>query len=415
MSGGGLLQLVAFGAQDMYLTGNPQITFFNAVYRRHTNFAMESMEQTFSGTADFGRKVSCLVARNGDLIHKSYLQVTLPQLTGNASQSGGASGPQTVCWTNNIGHVMIDNMTVEIGGSIIDQHYGQWLTIYSELTMPEEKVHGYNVMIGNTDVLTTKATTIPQTDIYVPLIFWFNRNPGLALPLIALTYHEVKINIQFVPIRNLYITSDNTPLQNEPSMVDSTLYIDYIFLDQDERRMMSQQNHEYLIEQLQFQGAESFNNSAVRQKLNFSHPCKELVWVIQMDDNVLNQANRWTDFTTSGTNSSLYWQGDDPLVDAKIQLNTHDRITTRTAPYWNLIQPYNHHTRIPSTGIYLYSFALKPEEHQPSGSINMSRIEGTTLQMTLATGTSSVRSYVYAVNYNVLRVTSGLGGLAYSN
>ena len=364
---------------------------------------MESMEQTFTGNADFGRKVSCLVARNGDLIHKAYIEIDLPALTANSSQ--------TVAWTRNIGHVILDEVSVEIGGTIIDKHYGMWFTIYNELTQVAEKEDGYNVMIGNTASLTTLAATIPATSIYVPLIFWFNRNPGLALPLIALMYHDVKINISFRPAAECYVTLDNNPLTTLPSIQDATLYIDYIFLDAPERRMFSQMNHEYLIEQLQCNGAESYSNSSVRQQLNFSHPTKEIIWVIQPDANVISGVNRWVDFTDNGTGSNPY-AGNDPLVDAKVQLNTHDRVTTRTAAYWNLVQPYNHHTRIPSTGIYLYSFALTPENHQPSGTINMSRIENCTINMTLSTGTSPVRIYPYGVNYNVLRVTSGMGGLA---
>lgn len=172
-------------------------------------------------------------------------------------------------------------------------------------------------------------------------------------------------------------------------------------------------NHEYLIEILQNNGAESYNSSAVRLRLNFSHPTKELIWVIQPDANVVGGANRWADFTDNGTGPNPY-AGNDPMVDARIQLNTHDRISTRKAAYYNLIQPYNHHTRIPSTGIYVYSFALKPEEHQPSGSINMSRIESVNLLLTNSTGTSPVRVNTYARSYNILRITSGMAGLAYS-
>lgn len=363
---------------------------------------MESMEQTFTGNADFGRKVSCLVARNGDLIHKAYLQIDLPPLTANAGQQ--------VSWTRNIGHIILDEISIEIGGSIIDKHYGLWFTIYNELTQVAEKEDGYNVMIGNTAALTTPAAAIPAASLLVPLIFWFCTNPGTSLPLIALMYHDVKLNISFRPATECYITSDNAALASVPMLQNVSLFLDYIFLDAAERRMFSQMNHEYLITQLQTNGAESYSNSSIRQKLNFSHPVKELVWVIQPDANVINGANRWVDFTDNGTGSNPYG-GNDPLVDAKIQLNTHDRITTRKAAYYNLLQSYNHHTRIPSTGIYVYSFALEPEKHQPSGSINMSRIEGVNLQMTLSTGTSPVRIYPFAVNYNVLRITSGMGGL----
>jgi hypothetical protein len=409
MSSGGLLQLVAFGAQDAYISGTPQITFFRVVYRRHTNFAMESMAQTFTGTADFGRKVSCLVARNGDLIHKAYLQIDLPTLTPN--------GGQTVAWTRNIGHVLLEEVNVEIGGTIIDRHYGMWFTIYNELTQSAEKEDGYKVMIGDTAALTTQsATPIAGATLLVPLIFWFNRNPGLALPLIALMYHDVKINIQFRPSLECYITDDNLALTAVPVLANVELFLDYIFLDAPERRMFSQMNHEYLIEQIQSNGpsGESFNNSSVRQKINFSHPTKELIWVVQPDANVVGNVNRWVDFTDNGAGPAPY-AGANPVTEARIQLNTHDRITLRPSSYFNLLQPYNHHSRIPATGVNVYSFALEPEKHQPSGSINLSRIEGVTIQMTLSTGTDPVRIFPFAPNYNVFRVTSGMGGLAYAN
>jgi len=405
MSSGGLLQLVAFGAQDAYISGTPQITFFRVVYRRHTNFAMESMAQTFTGTADFGRKVSCLVARNGDLVHKAYLQVDLPALTANAGE--------TVAWAKQIGHVLLEEVNVEIGGTIIDRHYGMWFTIYNELTQMSEKEDGYKVMIGDTATLTNQGSTKPAATLMIPLIFWFNRNPGLALPLIALMYHDVKINFHFRPAVECYITSDNLPLTTVPVLSNVELYLDYIFLDAPERKMFSQMNHEYLIEQVQSTGSsgESSNNSSVRQKINFSHPTKELIWVVQPDANVIGNVNRWVDFTDNGAGVNPY-AGANPVTEAKIQLNTHDRVTLRPSSYFNLLQPYNHHSRIPATGINVYSFGLEPEKHQPSGSINLSRIEGVTIQMTLSTGTSPVRIYPFAPNYNVFRVTSGMGGLA---
>ena len=407
MSSGGLLQLIAVGAQDAYTIGKPQVTFFRQVYRRHTNFAMESMEQTFTGTADFGRKVSCTVARNGDLISKAYLEVDLPALVSNGSG-------QTVAWTQEVGHFLIDEISVDIGGATIDKHYGIWYSIYNELTQVSEKTDAYDVMIGNTSQLTTPAATIPETTLYIPLIFWFNKNPSLALPLVALAYHDVKINITFSRASDLYVTSDGAPLTQAPSLQNATLFIDYIFLDAPERRMFSQASHEYLIDQLQFNGAESYSASSIRHKINFSHPTKELIWVVQPDANVVNGANRWSDYTDNGTGTHPY-EGNDTVIDAKIQLNTQDRISQRPSAYFNLLQPYYHHTRNPTTGIYLYSFALKPESHQPTGTINLSRLEGVYLNMNLSTGTSPVKVYVFGVNFNVLRITSGMGGLAFAN
>jgi len=326
-----------------------------------------------------------------------YLQVDLPPVAGT-----------DVAWVRNIGHVLINNVEIEIGGQRIDKHYGEWLHIWSELTQTAEHLDGYNVMIGNTTTLTTPGASVPASRLYIPLQFWFNRNPGLALPLIALQYHEVKINVEFRPVAECYV---GTPSAT-PSLVDASLYVDYVYLDTDERRQFAQVAHEYLIEQLQFTGSESFSNSSVKSKLNFNHPVKELIWVVQLDDNTA--ANRWTDFTDNGAGGNPY-AGGDPLTDAKLQLNGHDRFSVRSAAYFNLVQPYQHHTRVPSTGIYAYSFALKPEEHQPSGTVNMSRIDNATLQLTNATGSDAVKLRVYAVNYNVLRVMSGMGGVAYSN
>ena len=388
------MQLVAYGAQDIYLTGNPQITFFKVVYRRHTNFAMESIEQTFNGTVDFGRKVSCTVSRNGDLIGKTYLQVALPALSGT-----------NVAWTRNIGHALIDYVNIEIGGQEIDRHYGDWLNIWNELTQTAEHEDGYSVMIGNTSDLTTPASSVDAATLYVPLQFWFNRNPGLALPLIALSYHEVKFNISFTAVSSLTVGT----VTGTPSIGSCSLYIDYVYLDTDERRQFAQVQHEYLIEQLQFTGEESYNNSAIKSKLSLNHPVKFIAWVFQLNSNV--SANRLADYTDGST----AYAGGDTVSDAKLQLNGQDRFSVRDGRYFNVVQPYQHFTRCPATGIYVYSFALNPQEHQPSGSVNMSRIDNATLLLNLTTGTNPGKLRVYAVNYNVLRIMAGMGGVAYAN
>lgn len=394
------MQLVAYGAQDIYLSGNPQITFFKVVYRRHTNFSIEAIEQTFTGNADFGRKVQSTISRNGDLIWKVYLQVDLPEVTKTAGTFG---------WARWIGHVLIKQVELEIGGQRIDRQYGDWMTIWSELTLPAEKQTGFFNMIGNVSDLYTQAVTVNAQRLYIPLQLYFCRNVGLALPLIALQYHEVKITLEFRAVTECYITDDGTAPDATPSLTSATLYVDYIYLDTDERRRFAQLSHEYLIEQLQFTGDESVSNTSVRIRLNFNHPCKEFIWVSQLDSVVAANVNEWANYTNAAG-----FAGNNLLVDAKLLLNGHDRFSTRQAAYFNLVQPWQHHTRIPSTGIYVYSFALNPEDHQPSGSANLSRIDNATFQMTLSTSNAQ-KIRVYAVNYNVLRIMSGMGGLAYSN
>ncbi len=383
--GGGLMQLVAYGAQDIYLTGNPQITFFKVVYRRHTNFSMEAIEQTFNGSADFGKRVTCTVSRNGDLMHKVYLQVTVPALAAGKS------------FAANLGQALIKYAEVEIGGQRIDKHYGDWMHIWNELSQEAGKKAGYGLMTG-----AALGAESPETDLYIPLEFWFCRNPGLALPLIALQYHEVKINIEFRALSEI-VTSGVSA-----SLSAASLYVDYIYLDTDERRRFAQVSHEYLIEQVQFTGDESVSSISNKIKLNFNHPCKELVWVVQRDAAVA-ATNRFDYTDTDSVN---------PVLIAKLQLNGHDRFSERMGRYFNLVQPYQHHTNVPKAGINVYSFGLKPEEHQPSGTCNMSRIDNATLQLTLTSETftdGDAKVRVYATNYNVLRIMSGMGGLAYSN
>ena len=559
--GGGLMQLVAYGAQDVYLTGNPQITFWKVSYRRYTNFAMESIEQTFNGQADFGRRVTCTISRNGDLAYRTYLQVTLPEINQNMQgpNQDGEYGPVYARWLDCPGEQMISQVEVEIGGQRIDRQYGDWMHIWNQLTMSSEQQRGYYKMIGNTTQLTyitdpsfndvdgpceanaprqvcAPRNALPETTLYVPLLFWYCRNPGLALPLIALQYHEVKINLDIRPIDECLWavntldcdqTSSSSPKVTtayNQSLVAASLYVDYVFLDTDERRRMAQNPHEYLIEQLQFTGDESVGSSSNKIKLNFNHPVKELVWVVQPDENVdycssLECGNvlyrvlgaqpfNYTDaidalpnaihafggpgavagegphytqafidedglfhnagaadlhsdakdtwskskygkyvdpnfgikdntlgedadrYETSGISDAgtfvlaetaldMHCWGENPVVTGKLQLNGQDRFSEREGTYFDLVQPYQAHTRNPDSGINVYSFALRPEEHQPSGSCNFSRIDNATLQLVLSNstvaGTKTAKVRVYATNYNVLRIMSGMGGLAYSN
>jgi hypothetical protein len=477
--GGGLMQLVAYGAQDVYLTGNPQITFFKVVYRRHTNFSMEAIQQTINGSAGGTGSGTVTVSRNGDLVHKVYV----------------VNSQTTVAIAD--GQIIFDVVELEIGGQLIDRQNWLWREIYLELTTPESKARGVQAMTHSGAGLPTRDLLQNSGDIVVPLHFWFCNNPGLALPLIALQYHEVKIKINW---------SDAAATNNQ-------VWCDYIYLDTDERRRFAQVSHEYLIEQVQMQGLQASQT----QKLNFNHPVKELIW------------------TSPATNA---------YGTARLTLNGHDRFAARNEEYFQLTQPLQHHTAVPGTNIEVtnraqfispiidtgitshndtetrtaavtlsgttllfatggaadvghdqfrigdvisinygggdnadaadtfshiatvtgttgdttvtfapqwadnnipaltnedglsvyiiarkqdplarcsaitrkincYSFALKPEEHQPSGTCNFSRID--TARLETGANLAAGDHQIYAVNYNVLRIMSGMGGLAYSN
>ena len=562
--GGGLMQLVAYGAQDVYLSGNPQITFFKVVYRRHTNFAVEPIPQTWNGSADFGRTVTCNVNRNGDLITNMYLCVELAAATASNSVAWG--------YVNRLGHAIVQDVKIEIGGSKIDEHYADWLNVWYELTHNTSQERGYAKMIGDDSSLTTVTTDSKLAYImYVPLIFWFNRNNGLALPLIALQYHDVRITLIYntfakcVNYQGLTAPTVTTP------MTDSFLVIDYVYLDSEERKRFAQASHEYLIEQLQFTGSESLTSVTNKYRLNFNHPCKYLIWAPHFDlfqnsqlwlsyafdgnwtaakdyfakvlsvvsaagltitnNNVTANYSttsgsegglapltvsssissvltsllsefevQWSiqDLTTSGVNSlgsiasntsiedlfgnaivtrntlsvanitvlastvlsyisssaaeytyantfmsavgytvvnqfnygNYIDESDNPVYDAKLQLNGHDRFQDRDGYYFNYVQPYQHFTHTPADGINVYSFALKAEDHQPTGSCNFSRIDNATLNVSVGYNNSNLNAStytttylnasssvmnIYTVNYNVLRVMSGMAGTAYSN
>ena len=438
--GGGLLQLVAYGAQDVYLTGNPQITFFKVVYRRHTNFAIEAIQQTFNGNAGYGNTVTCQISRNGDLINRMYLQVDVPK-------KKNLTTPTTSTYQNYLGLRLIKSVVIEIGGQQIDKHYSDWLYIWNELSLPIGKRYAYDTMVGaDKDILGGGFvnSAITDTTLYIPFEFWFCRNVGLALPLIALQYHEVKVKIDFETKANC-ISIPTGSLDDFEPIKNISLWADYIFLDTDERRRFAQLSHEYLIEQLQFTGTEPLVPGTNRIKLNFNHPCKELVWVAKTTTTV--NKTRWYDYTNKdnvenydsyklafggsadagGQRTSNYLvisdvkppTNNNPFINAILQLNGNDRFAVREGDYFNYVQPFQHHTNVPvHNSINVYSFALKPEEHQPSGTLNMSRIDTATLMVNANpadTGLSYQGINIYAVNYNVLRILSGMGGLAYSN
>jgi len=409
------MQLVAYGAQDIYLTGNPQITFFKVVYRRHTNFSIESIQQTWSGNSvSADGRCTATISRNGDLVHKMYIEITIAGDGGNSNAF------------INSGSDWIKTCEIEIGGQQIDKITGQWMESWAELTEPNPgliRSSGKNASASLGQETANRVGTRFQNmtgfggcgqftngslPLYIPLPFWFCRNPGLSLPLIALQYHEVKV-----------ILEHQLQTSISASATNQQLWVDYIYLDTDERRRFAQVSHEYLIEQLQYQQMTDKN-----QVLNFNHPVKELVWV-----------SASSTVSTKGQSELIYSDQTYKTAKWKLTLNGHDRFDERPISYFTRQQVYDYHTGsgglkvnasngsgsyqgvnqdVYSDAIYVYSFALKPEEHQPSGTCNFSRIDNAQLECDTDL-TSSGKWTIYAVNYNVLRIMSGMGGLAYSN
>ena len=416
---GGLMQLVAYGAQDVYLTGNPEVTFYQAKYKRHTNFAMENIEQTVNGTAANSGRVSVTVARNGDLVGDMYIELESNAVSSNTSVDSDA------CW---VAERAVNNVELSIGGQRVDKHYQKWWRLYSELYLDEAKKLNWGKM----------TTGIDGKAVYLPLIFFFNRNPGLYLPLIALQYHEVRIDID--------LASDMEDFLNKSVF---KVWANYVYLDTEERRRFAQKGHEYLIEQVQHTGSDTVTSAQTKQvRLSYNHPVKELAFCfsntsvgtslwnftsksqpgeIILESNVRANADAncyvpigaatgapVLAIGTDGSTEDFTEDANGPLDTFKLVLNGQDRFKEQKGKYFNQVQPFNHHSGCPYPGVYAYSFALKPEEHQPTGTCNFSRIDNAQVSVKMNT-TDATTMHMFATNYNVLRIQSGMGGLAFSN
>ena len=428
------MQLVAYGAQDVYLTGNPKVTFFQAVYKRHTNFAMENIEQTVNGTAGNSGRVSVTIARNGDLIADMYVEMK----TVAAISATTTDATKDACW---VAERAIKDIELSIGGQRIDKHYQRWWRLYSELYLDASKKQTYGKMTSSRGA---------ATQVFLPLIFFFNRNPGLALPLIALQYHEVRLDFDLSSDFESYLNTNTFKVWGN-----------YMYLDTEERRRFAQKGHEYLIEQVQHTGSDTVTSNQQKQvRLSYNHPVKELVWCVNSGSSTRSNLWNFTSNTNTGAvvlatelplatstcavavsevgmpayfidaaaGSTSHWVEDGavaatrsvgPVNTFKLVLNGQDRFKEQSGKYFNQVQPFNHHSGSPYPGIYSYSFALKPEEHQPTGTCNFSRIDNAQVAITLknlaGTSLATPSLDMFAVNYNVLRIQSGMGGLAFSN
>ena len=444
---GGLMQLVAYGAQDVYLTGSPKVTFFQAVYKKHTNFAMENIEQTVNGTASDSGRISVTIARNGDLVGEMYMEL---ETSKNVYTTTNSTADTVWCAER-----AVEDIELTIGGQRIDKHYQRWWRLYSELYLDEAKKVQWGKMTSTFSGADEEFTT-GRGKVFLPLIFFFNRNPGLYLPLIALQYHEVRLDFDLGSNYTSYF-GNQAP----------KIWANYVYLDTEERRRFAQKGHEYLIEQVQHTGTDSVQKDGTKQvRLSYNHPVKELVWCYSntatvgvsnrlwnfcgpaesnvtmtvdqskgADENAANvhqfrpgvgggvphmlvsnasTQHQWVEEGIQANNLASFG----PLKNFKLILNGQDRFKEQSGKYFNQIQSFNHHSGNPYPGIYSYSFALKPEEHQPTGTCNFSRIDNAQVQVELKSGafaSDAPAQYMFATNYNVLRIQSGMGGLAFSN
>jgi hypothetical protein len=451
---GGIIQLVSTGAQNVYLNGNPSLSFFKKIFKTHTNFAIESIKLNFNRTTlNVVDKTDlvCKIDRNADMLQNLYFVLTIPSIP--------KRGKEKFKFVNNLGEVIIDNYQISIGGNIVDKQYGEWLHVWNELSLSSNKTYGYGKIIGNVaDIYAPDDFSIKYNEgeiqiferkIYVPLLFWFNKMPGLALPLISLQYHTIELHMELRPLIDLFTVGNSktsmTPSTTlKPNVEDCQRYFDvknnsihidpyveatYIFLDTTERNYFAENSHEYLIEQVKRIKYDGLNNNTMID-LDVHNPVKEFIWVIGRDDRNLH--NRWYDFTDwetikSSTLEKPMWSTNNKytesevngeiLKSAKFLFNGIDRMESKDNYYFNIIQPYQHHTYTPKTGIYNYSFSLNPESFQPSGSCNMSQINKVQIYLETIEPRNTSYKYdmtLYSINYNFLKIISGLGGLAFA-
>jgi len=478
-SRGALMDLVAKGVQDLPMIGNPQMTYFKQVYKRHTNFTRNSIQVSLDGGTSFGTKLTCKIPRSGDLLYNLILELDFPELT-----ASGSDGQHYIQYIPNVGFAAIDYVEFKINGQRIDKQYGEWMYIWSQLSNSYDKRTTYDYMTKST------AQNGPFT-AYIPLQFWFCRNYGSALPLVALQYHEVELDIQLKPLSSLYyfgnrnyydltyvgpsggnhqyektkglafITSivgkdlvykeldgstasatiisrvDNTNIVvdtllpstgltesyikpvytiTNPSVEysDIRLYSDFIFLDTYEQKYFAKNDHRYLIEQIQFSEDENIGagETSKSMKLRFNLPIKELIWVKHIDANLDN--NLLLNFES--TPDQYYEVATDDISTFTIKYNNEDRINERNGEYFRLLQPLQHHTNVPRDKyIYLYSYALYPENIEPSGSSNFSKIDRVLLNFKFRASQRAGIMRAYGLTNNVLRIENGMGGIAFAN
>lgn len=542
---GGLIQLAAQGVENVFINKDPQITFFKMVYRRHTNFSVEPMRQLFIHDPKLGKKRTCIIAKNGDLISKVFLVVNLPKIK-EFTKDGKIDNLTKFAWARKIGFALINYIEVEIGGKVIDRHYGEWMNILYELTTKRDE--GMDKLIGNIDELYEFTNGKDSYRLYIPLSFWFCKSSGLALPLVSMHYSEVKINIEFndldkcslitptnyIEVENDYVNFEkyeyieqnvdgkistgmfiyfdeqtkrlyynkisredfqskyldapesdlppydingfdinkyqyfedaNIQLVSRKSLVysnndeylkyniigtksnlkvmpkfstknvinfpksytnyeklnnidinDSYLMVDYVFLDEDERKKFTETRHDYLIEQLFYMGESSIENSNVELSLDILHPSKYVAWITQFNYLTDKNNNDHFNYSDDYKYEKNKYLGKSLITEETISLNGTERVSKRFNGYFNYIQPLQHFYRNPSEGINVYSFSLFPEDPSPSGSCNMSQIDLVNVKLSLNKDVSinkPAKFRGYSVNYNILRIINGLTGLVF--
>jgi hypothetical protein len=400
---GSLLALVAIGKQDRDILGNPTLTFFKSVYRHHTHFSIESIPVHFDQNLAFGKKTSVILPRKADLLNKIVLELNLPAL-GNG-----------ISWINGVGHSLIKEITLEIGGVKIDSQTGEFMDILSSLELPESKKWGYYKMIGKHEFYN-KFSQNGNTTLFIPLQFWFCRHISQSLPLVALQYHEIKITISLREFREAWYSGPamtNIPIPQVN--INGRLHCDYIFLNSTERKMFAKNKHRYLIEQVQIHNGNGIGRKTVNDNIDvfFNHPIKDLFWIYKAEG--ISETNDWLNFSKTINYIETNQEPQEAIIACNWKINGHDLMEDKNSTYYRFVVPYQRYNRIPDNYIYVHSFALEPLKQQPTGHLNFSMLSSATLSLTFSEDIPEGSITIYARNYNILEIKEGQAGLQYSS
>ena len=405
----GKIQLASVGIQDSYLTGDPEITYFQNVYKKHTKFALETLDNTFEDVADFDGEVRCVIPRKGDLIRTIYLRVELPSFGNETDKTR---------YTDSIGNALIEYADLIIGGQIIERITGEYMEIYNQYFISDSKQESLKNMVGTTGKkgglgYTANTEGIFPKTFLVPLPFYFYRSEPLSIPLCALSRQEVEVRIKFRKFSELYYSENGTIITNTPKLGNTTLPVEYVFLGDDEVSYIKKSRIDYLITQIQL-STNITKNMTPSYRLGFVNPVKEIFIAIQNSNLVAN--NEIFNYSNPVSFNTNYHH----LISMNMDFNGETIIDEKVADtnFMFSLQPLLHHTRMPKVSdkrqFYCYSFSIDPEGYTPSGQINMSRIQNKTIRFNLS-GNGGIDRYIkiYAKSYNILRIENGLAGLMF--
>lgn len=464
------MSFISKSGADEFIIGNPQITFFKAVYRRHTNFYIYSKLTNLLGDTSnnntSSKTMKCTIDKDGHLLYRCWLEANISG--GAAATTDSLHQGSYINWTNNTGHAFLEQCTVSIGGQEIDKHSDCWLDVYNELNDVNQSENiGLNKHNSKASYLKSNTQSPKDIHLVIPLQFWFNRNPGLALPIISLHKNDINFTFTFRAITSLlnhskYNENDEGRPPTDIAQTDIKFFTEIIYLDSDEQRRFIQNRHEYLIETVNEDTRQMSNRVPIN---SFSRPTKELIWVIyeantresqaltdtytnRVDalENVLSFGSNLnvcrndyfnyqvipgptgvaSQIASVGTNDSLYRGGSnvygntntglDWFNTCMVSVNGKDRFTTaRKATYFRITQPMQYRHRVPKKHIYCYSFSLNPDEYTPSGNVNFSNVTNSELTFgNRINNSTTTQITVFAVSYNIFRIMSGQGSLIYT-